>query len=74
MPPGRAPADAVGGPQESGPWPENVEEIVAGDTYGRTIPTPSGDASVQATVSRVDDLGEGGYVVAFTHASQDGGA
>lgn len=35
--PGKVPVDTVGGPQEEGPWPEKVDEIVEGETYSRPV-------------------------------------
>ncbi|SEF56278.1 hypothetical protein [Halobellus limi] len=34
---GKAPVDKVGGPQEQGPWPSAIDEIVAGKRYRRQV-------------------------------------
>lgn len=69
---GKAPVERVGGTQEEGPWPSEVEEIAEGKAYNR--PVRLADESVQeveVTVTSVvqmqDQFGNGtdGYAVAF---------
>lgn len=78
--PGKAPVDAVGGTQEKGPWPADVEEIVEGNTYRR--PVQLADGSVQeldVTVTGIvrhglrADPDEDGYSVAIAYDDPTGG-
>lgn len=54
--------ERVGGPQDRGPWPEDVAEIVVGETYQRTLPTDEGERTVAALVREIvaieNDAGE----------------
>jgi len=60
--PEKAPVEKVGGPQEEGPWPANVEEIVAGESYDRELD----GTIVSVTVTEVvEDTEQGGHHVAF---------
>jgi hypothetical protein len=64
--PGKAHVEKVGGTRERGPWPTDVEEVVAGEAYNRLVD------GVEKTVEVVDvesEEGEG-HAVAFHH---DGG-
>lgn len=55
--PGKAPVERVGGTQESGPWPEAVEEIVAGKAYRRPVTLSDGTTQeVQVDVTGVGDI------------------
>lgn len=65
-----APVDHVGGTQERGPWPVDVDQIEAGKTYQRTVSADNGDQkTVQATVTKIvqivrpDGTETDGYVV-----------
>lgn len=82
MAPGKAPVDAVGGTQSKGPWPEDVEEIVEGDTHERPVELSDGTVqTLPVTVKRVEQVvrADGtetdGYVVAieFDDPTVDGG-
>lgn len=79
----KAPVDAVGGTQEVGPWPSEVEEIVQGETYRREVVDSDGnrrelDVEVTEVSDVTDDAGDptGGKVVArqFDDPTLDGGA
>lgn len=70
----RVPVSAVGGTQDNGPWPSDVEEIAAGEAYNR--PVRLSDGSVQELTVTVTEINEildeagdptGGYVVAFQY-------
>lgn len=74
MPPNKAPVDAVGGPQEQGPWPADVDEIVEGNSYRRPVQLADGSVQeLEVTVTRVERFGlredakEDGYSVAYTY-------
>lgn len=50
---GNAPVEKVGGNQDTGPWPEHVEEIATGEAYQRPVVTESGVHQVTATVKDI---------------------
>lgn len=50
----KAPVKQVGGPQNKGPWPAEVEEIARGAAYNR--PVELSDGSVQDVEVTITDL------------------
>lgn len=64
-----APVEKVGGPQDKGPWPSEVEEIATGKAYNRPVTMADGSVqSVQVTVKQIEQIvreGEptDGYIV-----------
>lgn len=83
MPPNKAPVNAVGGTQSDGPWPSEVDEIVEGNSYTRSVRLSDGSVQdIQVTVTRIvrhgirEDSDEDGYSVAyqFTDPTLGGGA
>lgn len=70
----KAPVDAVGGTQEEGPWPADVDEIVEGNSYVRQLVVDGQVVEREVTVTsiqqvhRADGTPTDGYVVAFQHS------
>jgi len=58
------PVEEVGGHQDTGPWPEHAEEVVAGEEYTREVQTSEGvkERTVTVTYSEKDE--DGARVVA----------
>jgi len=57
MPPKQAPVDKVGGPQDRGPWPVEVDEITTGKAYRRPVPTDAGPpVEVVAQITGINDI------------------
>lgn len=65
----QAPVDHVGGTQESGPWPEGVDEIVEGEQYDRIVTAEDGTEEVRTvTVTDVIQVADtDGYVITYRH-------
>lgn len=68
----KAPVDAVGGPQNDGPWPSEVEEIAKGKAYNRPVELSDGSVQeVEVTVTnlrqlvRADGTTTDGYAVTY---------
>lgn len=78
----KAPVEAVGGVQDEGPWPVDVDEIQSGQAYNRLVELSDGTVQeVQAAVTEIkqivrqDGTPTDGYVVMFTYddPTLDGG-
>lgn len=78
----KAPVDAVGGTQDQGPWPESIDEIVAGEQYDRLVKLDDGSTTtVPVTVTEVrqirlpDGTPTDGYTVTIQYddPTTDGG-
>lgn len=72
--PGKAPVNDVGGRQDSGPWPSDVEEIVEGKAYRRPVRLADGTTQeVQATVTSIQQVTDSagdpttGYAVSYVY-------
>lgn len=72
--PGNAPVDHVGGNQERGPWPADVEEIVESKAYRRPVRLSDGSTQErEVTVTGVNDILDEdgnpttGYVLTFQY-------
>jgi hypothetical protein len=79
---GKALVERVGGTQENGPWPEEIEEIVEGKAYRRPVTATDGsEQELKVNVTGVNDILDsdgqptGGQVVAyqFDDPTLDGG-
>lgn len=75
----KIPIDKVSGPQYRDPWPDDVDEIVEGREYRRTVPTADGAAEVDAMITGVDDIladdgtPTGGTILSMQYDSPRGG-
>lgn len=50
----KAPVEHVGGPQDDGPWPDHVEEIVEGKAYRRPVQLHDGSTQeVEVNIKQV---------------------
>lgn len=74
MPDRKAPVDDVGGRQDSGPWPSDVQEIAEGKVYNRPVQVGEGQlVDLDVTVKSVDPIirDDGtetdGYVVSYEY-------
>lgn len=73
--PGKAPVDSVGGPQDEGPWPADIEEIAQDDRLKRPVELSDGSTQeVEVVVTNVQQIvrGDGtptdGYAVAYQYS------
>lgn len=64
--PGKAPVDKVGGSQENGPWPAEVEEIIEDKAYRRPVTVSDGSIrEVEVLVTNIREVPDGGRAVAY---------
>jgi len=74
----RAPVDDVGGTQDTGPWPTNLEEIAVDDRLQRPVRLEDGTTEVREIVItdvqqiiRDDGTPTDGYVVAHQYGGEE---
>jgi len=52
-----APVESVGGPQQRGPWPDDVAEIATGEAYQRPVTVADGSRQeLDIVVTGVNDI------------------
>lgn len=69
-----APVDAVGGPQDRGPWPDSIEEIAVDDRLTRPVTLEDGTTEDREVVVkdlhqivRDDGSETDGFAVTYQH-------
>ena len=68
MAPNELPTEEAGG---NPPWPESVDTLVEGESYERTVSTPSGETTKSVTITKIETRENGARAVVFKHAGGD---